>query len=194
MLQNTGGNIPGTLQSSLSWWNSLNNPILLVTITIFVANVMSLVARLMMYKEYCFTYPLHLNTTVRMHLYITITSEVQYATFCSLQQICKKLLCINPVTMESVSRKPEAVTCASIIYYALWPLCFIFRYATLVTQCYKRIGWEAILCYVPCIVSKKTGTQRRTKVSPWYMYCTYCSWQKGMSRDKVTSSSENPSL
>jgi len=31
------------------------------------------------------------------------------------------------------------------------------------------------------------GTQMRTKVSAWHVYCAYYSWQKGMSRHKVSS-------
>jgi len=37
---------------------------------------------------------------------------------------------------------------------------------------------------------KGTGTQRRTKRSPWYLHCTYCGWQKGTYRDEVTSNSD----
>ena len=37
---------------------------------------------------------------------------------------------------------------------------------------------------------KRTGTQRGTKSSPRYMYCMYCGWQKGTSRDEATSNSE----
>ena len=32
---------------------------------------------------------------------------------------------------------------------------------------------------------KRTGTQRRTKVSPWYMHCTCCGWRKDASQDEA---------
>ena len=37
---------------------------------------------------------------------------------------------------------------------------------------------------------KRNGTQRRTKVSPWCVYCTYYGMPKGTSRDEATSNSE----
>ena len=37
---------------------------------------------------------------------------------------------------------------------------------------------------------KRNGTQRRTKVSPWCVHCTYCGMAKGTSPDKVTSNGE----
>ena len=52
---------------------------------------------------------------------------------------------------------------------------------------------EAASCYhklTPCIVSERTGTQRRTKVHYVCSYCMCCDWQKGMSWDKATSNSE----
>ena len=40
----------------------------------------------------------------------------------------------------------------------------------------------------------KYGTPRRTLVSPWRMYCMYCSMPKGTFQDKATSNSEKSSL
>jgi len=48
--------------------------------------------------------------------------------------------------------------------------------------------WEKNMTQsTPCC---STTTQRKTKVSPWYVYCTYCGWWKRMSGDKAISSSE----
>jgi len=38
--------------------------------------------------------------------------------------------------------------------------------------------------------AKRTGTQRRIKVAPWCMLCSYCGWKKGTSWDEATSNSE----
>ena len=38
--------------------------------------------------------------------------------------------------------------------------------------------------------AERNGTQRRTKVSPRCIHCTYCGVPKGMSQDKVTLNSE----
>ena len=38
--------------------------------------------------------------------------------------------------------------------------------------------------------AKRNGTQRRTKVSPLWMHCTYSGMPKGTFRDEATSNSE----
>ena len=52
----------------------------------------------------------------------------------------------------------------------------------------KASGKSLIMHYckpTPCI--ERTGTQRRTKVSPLYVYWMHYSWQKRMSWDEAMS-------
>jgi len=45
--------------------------------------------------------------------------------------------------------------------------------------------------FTSSVVSKKNWNTNEDKgTSQWYVYCTNCSWHKGMPRDKLTSSSE----
>ena len=50
------------------------------------------------------------------------------------------------------------------------------------SSCYREL--------TPWAVSKRNGTQRRTKVNPWCMHCTYCGMPKGTCQTEATSNSE----
>ena len=45
------------------------------------------------------------------------------------------------------------------------------------------------VCTLPLSV-KISGTQRRTRDSLSWVYCTYCGWRKGTSQDELISNSE----
>ena len=60
----------------------------------------------------------------------------------------------------------------------------------------RPLEWEPY-CIVTnrhlVLSAKRTGTQRKTKVSPQYVYYTYCGQQKGTSRYEVHQAVKKPS-
>jgi len=80
-------------------------------------------------------------------------------------------------------------------------LCYT-RYAALLTENptrSTRVNLSSIFQITEAITSAcqhlhskgdRYGTQRREKVSPWYIHFSCCGWRKGMSQDELMSKSE----
>ena len=67
------------------------------------------------------------------------------------------------------------------------------QYKKLEYTWYRKYGgkpYRTIMNWHLVLSVKRTGTQRRTKVSPWCMHCMSCDWWKGTSWDRATSNSD----
>ena len=79
-----------------------------------------------------------------------------------------------------------------------WPLCFVFSYCML-EPLHKAKNSEYSWCRKPyhaitnwhlALSTNRTGTQRRSKVCPWHVYCMYCSWRNGTSQNEAILNSK----
>ena len=78
-------------------------------------------------------------------------------------------------TKDSSSKKSTKYECWSVVQ-KMWTCNFHYARSAILEAIHVRPRIDT-----SAVVKKGNRTQRKTKVSPWCMHCSYCRWRKGTS-------------